>query len=96
MKRVKGKVSSSSDLKSFLRPWRRKPSGWTDKKIRAFVRLVQNGASPKSVSKQLRMSVNGARHPYNELKRAASNSYTLDRYLDEGRPLRYGKKVLAK
>lgn len=84
-----------TSLEFLLKPIPKK-HGWTDKRIRCLVRRRRAGQSAVKIAKYLKISgftVNGM---LAELKRAAKQHYTLEKYLREGRPCRTGRKILAK
>lgn len=83
-------------LAVFQFPYSKPKKGWTDKKVKAFVRLANKRTGLKAIARHIKMSDTACKQMWLELRRAFQQKYTLDRYLQEGRPLRTGKKVLAK
>jgi hypothetical protein len=70
--------------------------GISDKQVRTFVRLAKTGKDNKKISEIMKVSTFTLTQLRLELKHAAEKKYDLTTYLNEGRPLRYGNKILAK
>lgn len=87
--------SRNVDLQFFLQPPKPK-RGLDDKAVRTFVRLAKRGFTNDKIAKEMKVSSFTICQLRAELKRAALKKYDLKTYLAEGRPLRYGNKVLAK
>ena len=69
---------------------------WNDRKIRAVVHRLRTQQSRKKIAEYVNMTESGVENLIQELRRAARQNYALDKYLEEGRPLRTGNKVLTK
>jgi len=87
--------SRDGDLGFLLLPPKSK-RGIADSQVRLFVRLAKRGYLTEKICKEMKVSSFTVSQLRGELKRAAIKKYTLKKYLAEGRPLRYGNKVLAK
>ena len=86
--------SRNGTLEFFLLPPKPK-RGMTDKKVRQFVRLAKLGRDNAKIAKEMGISPFTAGQLRAELKRAAIKKFDLATYLGQGRPLRYGNKILA-
>ena len=94
VRKIEKRGSRDGDLSFILEPPKQK-RGIADKQVRLFVRLAKRGYDNVKIAKDMKVSTFTASQLRTELKRAALKKYTLKKYLEDGRPLRYGNKVLA-
>ena len=85
----------NGDLQFLLQPPKQR-TGWTDKKIKCFVRYSRTTGNKQRISKAVGLSVGAVTNMRRELRQAATKGYDLCGYLKAGRPFRTGAKVLAK
>lgn len=93
-----GRNSSKGEtsLQIFLEPRSTRSFTWTDRKIKALVRCETKRYTVRRMMKELKVAASGISAVRLELKEAAKQKYTLERYLKEGRPFKKGKRILAK
>lgn len=89
------KKKPESDLAFFLLPPKPK-RGWTDSKIKKFVRISRTCRNPQTIAKLVGLSSFSITNMRHELKKAAKAGYSLKEYLAKGRPFKSGNRVLAK
>lgn len=86
---------SNLDLSIFLiKPARQ--GGWDPVRFKNYVRMTNMGYNPKRTAKILGVAVSSLNSIRHELRHAALKNMTLDQYIEQNRPFKYGKKILAK
>ena len=71
-----------------------RPPLWEKEKIRALVEHARSGMKHDDIARLCNIKLTQVKNVLGELRKAAINGYTLDRYLNEGRPLGYWKKKI--
>ena len=64
-------------------------------KFKKLVAILRNNKSITHVVEKSGYTKSGVLHIIRELRKAAEEGYSLNQYLEKGRPFRYGKKVVA-
>lgn len=85
----------NTDL-TFLTKMYQRQSMWNYHKARKVIELLKAGKPISAVANWVNVKVVSIKALMIELRKAARNGYTLERYFKEDRPLRYGKKVVTK